>query len=58
MDMTIHDFDMARYLAGSDVTEVYASGAVLIDPAIGQAGDYDTAVIVLKFANGSTCVIF
>ena len=57
MDMTIHDFDMARYLAGSDVTEVYASGAVLIDPAIGQAGDYDTAVIVLKFANGSTCVI-
>lgn len=57
MDMTIHDFDMARYLAGSEVTEVYASGAVLIDPAIGEAGDFDTAVIMLKFANGSTCVI-
>jgi myo-inositol 2-dehydrogenase/D-chiro-inositol 1-dehydrogenase len=57
MDMTIHDFDMARYLAGSEVTEVYAAGSVLIDPAIGEAGDFDTAVILLKFANGSTGVI-
>jgi myo-inositol 2-dehydrogenase/D-chiro-inositol 1-dehydrogenase len=57
LDMTIHDFDMARYLSGSEVTEVYASGSVLIDPAIGEAGDFDTAVIVLKLANGSTCVI-
>ena len=57
MDMTIHDFDMARYLSGSEVTEVYAAGTVLIDPAIGEAGDFDTAVILLKFANGATGVI-
>ena len=57
LDMTIHDFDMARYLSGSEVEEVYASGSVLIDPAIGEAGDFDTAVIILKLTNGSTCVI-
>lgn len=57
LDMTIHDFDMARYLAGSNVTEVYAAGAVLVDPAIGEAGDFDTAVITLKYENGATCVI-
>jgi len=53
LDMTIHDFDMARFLSGSEVEEVYASGAVLVDPAIGEAGDIDTAVIQLKFANGA-----
>ncbi|MDT8305587.1 MAG: inositol 2-dehydrogenase [Anaerolineae bacterium] len=52
LDMTIHDFDMARYLIGSEVTEVYATGAVLVDPAIGEAGDVDTAVTTLTFANG------
>ena len=52
-DMMIHDFDMVRYLSGSDVTEVYANGAVLIDPAIGEAGDVDTAIVSLKFANGA-----
>jgi myo-inositol 2-dehydrogenase/D-chiro-inositol 1-dehydrogenase len=52
LDMTIHDFDMARYLIGSDVTEIYAVGGVMVDPAIGEAGDLDTAVITLKFANG------
>jgi myo-inositol 2-dehydrogenase/D-chiro-inositol 1-dehydrogenase len=57
LDMTIHDFDMARYLAGSEVTEVYARGAVLVDDAIGEAGDFDTAVIVLKFENGAIGVI-
>lgn len=51
-DMTIHDFDMARFLLG-DVEEVYAAGAVLVDPAIGEAGDIDTAVITLKFKNGA-----
>jgi myo-inositol 2-dehydrogenase/D-chiro-inositol 1-dehydrogenase len=51
-DMTIHDFDMARYLFG-DVTEIYATGGVLVDPAIGEAGDIDTAMITLKFANGA-----
>ncbi|AYO30096.1 inositol 2-dehydrogenase [Biomaibacter acetigenes] len=57
LDMTIHDFDMARYLSGSEVTEVYASGAVLVDPAIGNAGDIDTAVVTLKFENGAIGVI-
>lgn len=52
LDMTIHDFDMARFLIGSEVTEVYASGGVMVDPAIGAAGDLDTLVIMLKFANG------
>lgn len=57
MDMAIHDFDMARYLAGSEVVEVYAAGAVLVDPHIGEAGDIDTAVTMLKFANGVICSI-
>lgn len=53
LDMTIHDFDMARYLLGSEVEEVYVAAAVLVDPAIGAAGDVDTAVITLRFANGA-----
>ena len=57
LDMTIHDFDMARYLADSEVVEVYARGANLIDPAIGEAGDIDSAVCVLTFENGATAVI-
>ena len=57
LDMTIHDFDMARYLSLSEIEEVYAQGAVLIDPAIGKAGDIDTAVITLKFKNGAMGVI-
>lgn len=52
MDMTIHDFDMARFLIGSEVEEVYAAGAVMVDPAIGEAGDIDTTVITLHFENG------
>ena len=52
LDMTIHDFDMARFLIGSDVEEVYATAGVLVDQAIGAAGDVDTAVTVLKFADG------
>ncbi len=48
MDMTIHDFDMARFLAASEVDEVYVVGAVNVDPAIGQAGDIDTAMITMK----------
>ncbi len=51
-DMTIHDFDMARFVTGSEVTEVYAKGAVMIDPAIGEAGDVDTAVVMLTHENG------
>ncbi|HOU11301.1 MAG TPA: inositol 2-dehydrogenase [Clostridiales bacterium] len=57
LDMTIHDFDMARFLAGSEVTEVYANATCLVDPAIGEAGDVDTAVISLTFANGAVGVI-
>lgn len=57
LDMTIHDFDMARYLSGSEVEEVYAQGSVLIDPAIGEVGDIDTAIITLKFKNGAHGVI-
>ncbi len=52
-DMMIHDFDMARFLAGSEVTEVYATGSVLIDPEIEKAGDVDTAMVILKFENGA-----
>lgn len=57
LDMTIHDWDMARFQAGSEVEEVYATGAVLIDPEIGKAGDLDTAVAVLKFKNGAIGII-
>ncbi|HNP93753.1 MAG TPA: inositol 2-dehydrogenase [Rectinema sp.] len=57
LDMTIHDFDMARFQAKSEVEEVYAQGAVLIDPEIGKAGDVDTAIIMLKFTNGALGVI-
>jgi myo-inositol 2-dehydrogenase / D-chiro-inositol 1-dehydrogenase len=57
MDMTIHDFDMARYIVGSEVTEVYTNAAVLVDPEIGKAGDVDTAIITLTFANGALGVI-
>ncbi len=53
LDMTIHDFDMARYLSDSEVEEVSAFGGVMVDPAIGAAGDIDTAIIMLKFANGA-----
>ena len=57
LDMTIHDFDMARFLLASEVEEVYAMGGVLIDPAIGAAGDLDTAVVLLRFTNGVLATI-
>lgn len=57
LDMTIHDFDMARFLAGCDAEEVYVQGANLVDPAIGEAGDVDTAVITMKMENGAIVVI-
>jgi myo-inositol 2-dehydrogenase/D-chiro-inositol 1-dehydrogenase len=50
--MTIHDFDMARFLIGSEVIEVFTAAGVMVDPAIGEAGDVDTALVMLKFANG------
>jgi myo-inositol 2-dehydrogenase/D-chiro-inositol 1-dehydrogenase len=57
LDMMIHDLDMARFQAGSEVAEVFAIGAVLVDPEIGKAGDVDTAIVTLKFANGAIGVI-
>ena len=57
LDMTIHDFDMARYVTGSEVVEVYARGAVRIDPGFEEAGDVDTAVVTLVHANGCLTVI-
>jgi len=52
LDMTIHDFDMARYQLG-DVEEVYALGAVLLNPELHEYGDTDTNIVTLKFANGA-----
>ena len=57
LDMTIHDFDMARFVVGKEVEEVYAKGTVLIDPAIGEAGDIDTAVITLTYTDGTMAII-
>ena len=57
LDMTIHDFDMVRYLAGCEAEEIYTQAAVLVDPEIGKAGDVDTAVITMKMASGAIAVI-
>lgn len=57
LDMVIHDFDMAPYVVGSPVVEVYARGAVRVDPRIGEAGDIDTAVSVLEHADGTLTTI-
>jgi myo-inositol 2-dehydrogenase/D-chiro-inositol 1-dehydrogenase len=56
-DQTIHFFDMLRWLACEDPVEVYATGAALIDPAIGEAGDVDTSMVILKLASGALCHI-
>jgi myo-inositol 2-dehydrogenase/D-chiro-inositol 1-dehydrogenase len=55
--MAIHDFDMVRFLSGSEIEEVFAKGAVLVDDAIGKAGDVDTALTTLKLQNGALAVI-
>jgi myo-inositol 2-dehydrogenase / D-chiro-inositol 1-dehydrogenase len=57
VDMVIHDFDMARYIVGSEVTEIFTKANVLVDPEIGKAGDFDTAVSTLYFENGAIGVI-
>jgi myo-inositol 2-dehydrogenase/D-chiro-inositol 1-dehydrogenase len=56
-DMAIHDFDMARWLLGEEPTEVFAAASCLVDPAIAEAGDVDTARIFLRTASGKLCVI-
>ncbi len=57
VDMMIHDFDMARFVVGSEVREVFASGAALCNPGIEAYGDVDSAVVTLKFENGAIGVI-
>jgi len=56
-DMTIHDFDMARYISGTEVKEVYAVGKVMVDKAIGELGDIDTAITTLTFEDDTLAVI-
>jgi myo-inositol 2-dehydrogenase/D-chiro-inositol 1-dehydrogenase len=56
-DMTIHDFDMARFLLGEEITSISASGSVLVDPKIGELGDYDSASIILTTASGKQAMI-
>ena len=56
-DFTIHDFDVVRFISGSEIEELYATGAVLVDPEIGAAGDIDTAIITARLENGALCVI-
>lgn len=57
LDMTIHDFDMARFILGEEVVEVYATGSVLVDKRIGELGDVDTAAVILRFDSGAIGVI-
>jgi myo-inositol 2-dehydrogenase/D-chiro-inositol 1-dehydrogenase len=56
-DMMIHDFDMARFLLGEEPVEVHALGSSLVDPAIGEAGDVDTAMVMMRTASGKLCQI-
>ncbi len=56
-DMTIHDFDMARFLLGEDPVAVTAHASVLVDKKIGELGDYDSVSVILSTASGKQCVI-
>ena len=56
-DMTIHDFDMARYLMNEEPTSITAYGSCMVDPEIAKAGDIDTSVVVLTFASGAIATI-
>lgn len=56
-DQTIHFFDLLRWLTNDEPVEVYAIGAALVDPAIGQAGDVDTSIVSLRMASGALCQI-
>lgn len=57
LDMAIHDFDMVRFLTGSEPVEIYAAGAALVDAAIGEAGDIDTSIVTIRLANGALATI-
>jgi myo-inositol 2-dehydrogenase/D-chiro-inositol 1-dehydrogenase len=52
-DMTIHDFDLARFILGEDPVEVFASGSIMVEPALAELGDVDTAMVVMKAASGA-----
>ncbi len=56
-DMTIHDFDMARFLLGEEISAVTATGSVFVDPEIGALGDFDTASVLLETPSGKQCTI-
>jgi len=56
-DMTIHDFDMARFLLGEEIDSVLATAAVLVDPEIGARGDHDSVSLILQTASGRQCLI-
>ena len=56
-DMTIHDFDMARWLLGEEPTVIFATGSCMVDPAIAEAGDVDTTMVVMRTASGALCHI-
>src|SRR5262245_36693907 len=56
-DMTIHDFDMARWLLGEEPVEVYAIGSCLVDPAVAKVGDTDSVMVLMKTASGKLCHI-
>ncbi|MBI3710433.1 MAG: inositol 2-dehydrogenase [Proteobacteria bacterium] len=56
-DMTIHDFDMARWLLGEEPIEVYAAGSCVVDPAVGKIGDIDQAMVILRTQSGKLCHI-
>jgi len=56
-DMTIHDFDMARWLLGEEPVEVFAYGSCLVDPAVARVGDTDSVMVLMKTASGKLCHI-
>ncbi len=57
LDMGVHDFDMVRFVSGQEVAEVTARGACLVDPAVGEIGDVDTAVTTMRLSNGALAVV-
>ncbi len=57
LDMTVHDFDMARYVTGSEIVEVQAAGAIRVEPELARLDDVDTAVVTLRHENGCLTVI-
>lgn len=57
MDLASHDFDAARFLSGEEITEVFAVGAVLVEPELATFDDVDYAIVLLRFANGALGVV-